>query len=300
MKILTKTIIVLAGCLLTSCTNHAVEFPQQINNTEIMTLTLPATWTSMPSLTSYPTSTLAPSFTPLPSNTHIPTRTQTPNITNTPSATPWPLKYAEKRLLEFYKTNGNCRLPCWWGITPGETSYAEIKSFFAPYSEAIELEEYYFPEKVIFYFPSPNESIDYLMSTVLRLDENQIIDTISLDFETMMYSGFTPSYLLTHFGMPDQILISNSEIVLVNTKSRLLTIYDVYSDESANQICLSFTDSLVLWADENDLTLANIRESTGDMSLVPWEEFTNQNAKVLLNTLKARGDAKKDYCFSVQ
>jgi hypothetical protein len=43
-----------------------------------------------------------------------------------------PLEEAEDVLLSLYQNNGGCELPCWWGITPGETSWQEVNSLLSP------------------------------------------------------------------------------------------------------------------------------------------------------------------------
>jgi hypothetical protein len=48
------------------------------------------------------------------------------------SPTPLPtlsIEKAQASVLDLLQTNGGCQLPCWWGITPGETSAQETKSF---------------------------------------------------------------------------------------------------------------------------------------------------------------------------
>ena len=60
-----------------------------------------------------------------PSQTH----TAVPNLM--PSSTPSPTDKPE-RVTEFVhemmETNGECDLPCWWGFTPGETSWTELRA----------------------------------------------------------------------------------------------------------------------------------------------------------------------------
>ncbi|MCP4536205.1 MAG: hypothetical protein GY832_03580 [Chloroflexi bacterium] len=38
---------------------------------------------------------------------------------------------------EMLQNNGNCRLPCWWGFTPGKTSPQVVKIFFASQGKKI-------------------------------------------------------------------------------------------------------------------------------------------------------------------
>jgi len=39
---------------------------------------------------------------------------------------------------EMLRSNGGCRLPCWWGFTPGETPWQTTKTFFASLGKKIE------------------------------------------------------------------------------------------------------------------------------------------------------------------
>jgi hypothetical protein len=299
MKAETVFAIIFVAVLISSCTNKLSDPTPKSQPVTVATLALPATWTPRPSLTFYPTATKAPSFTPIPSSTQYPTWTQTPNITDTPTSTPWPSQYARNRLLNLYSTNGYCRLPCWWGITPGETTYNEMKLLFAPYAETIELEEY-LPDFVFFYYPSPNPSIDYFISSSLNLDENGTIKSIALDPETVLYNGFSPSYLLSNYGKPDQILISSSELYLIYADQHFLALFDIFEKKDTHQICFSTPANLILWSSADTQFLTNIQKSVGNMSILPWAEVTKLDAQVLYKALKTWGGTEKEYCFSIR
>jgi len=86
-----------------------------------------------------PVGTLRPTLTPAPSSTPTPrpTLTPRPSSTTTPLPTQAPtalptLPPAQQQafVLEMVRTNGGCDLPCWWGITPGETSWDEAQALF--------------------------------------------------------------------------------------------------------------------------------------------------------------------------
>lgn len=67
-------------------------------------------------------------FTP----TLIPSRTST--ITQIPSFTPLPTlsqNIAKQKIYKLVRDNGGCRLPCWWGINPGKTSWNEAHQFLS-------------------------------------------------------------------------------------------------------------------------------------------------------------------------
>ncbi len=79
-----------------------------------------------------PTSTLT--RTPTSTRTRIPSPTATPQPTSTPTPTTYPTLDSQGRLnfvLQALKTNGGCELPCWWGITPGKTTWEEMIRTFA-------------------------------------------------------------------------------------------------------------------------------------------------------------------------
>jgi hypothetical protein len=49
-----------------------------------------------------------------------------PSITEVPVL---PVEEAEAKVLELLKSNGGCQLPCFWGLTPGQTKREEAVSF---------------------------------------------------------------------------------------------------------------------------------------------------------------------------
>lgn len=63
----------------------------------------------------------------------LPTREITP--TQTPEWKPLStlsLTESASSILASYKNNGGCELPCWWGITPGETTMQDALQILAP------------------------------------------------------------------------------------------------------------------------------------------------------------------------
>jgi hypothetical protein len=63
------------------------------------------------------------------------TPTHTPTITSSMTLAPTlPKGEAGSRLLDLLATNGDCRLPCIWGITPGINNYQEAQNLLLPLS----------------------------------------------------------------------------------------------------------------------------------------------------------------------
>lgn len=66
-----------------------------------------------------------PSFTPLPTDSPTPS----PTLTMIPIL---PIEEARTRLLDLLANNGDCRLPCLWGIIPGKSSFEDAQVILTP------------------------------------------------------------------------------------------------------------------------------------------------------------------------
>ena len=99
--------------------------------------------TSSPAASVLPVSSASPTDTMLPTLTPAVTDTSTQSSTST--AVPiLSVEDARKRLLELLATNGDCRLPCLWGITPGKNSDQEARNILMPLSSISAPELIYF------------------------------------------------------------------------------------------------------------------------------------------------------------
>jgi hypothetical protein len=55
-----------------------------------------------------------------------------------PSGSADPFAVSEDHfLVDMLETNGGCELPCWWGITPGETSWEETQQMFLNWGRSV-------------------------------------------------------------------------------------------------------------------------------------------------------------------
>lgn len=93
---------------------------------------LPVTLTPSPTVISSPSPGL-PTSIPIPnpvSATYTPCPTRTPTPTRTP---PPPTLTSDERhayVEEMLATNGGCELPCWWGVTPGQSDWQSVIDYF--------------------------------------------------------------------------------------------------------------------------------------------------------------------------
>ena len=126
--------LLLSGCLSPIRQTETVSipaplspFPMEPTQTAEPSVTLPPTSTPLP------TATLPPSSTPQPTPTRRPTRTPKPPPTPTSTPLPFPTLEPEQMhafIAEMLASGGGCELPCWWNVTPGETSWRDTDRFF--------------------------------------------------------------------------------------------------------------------------------------------------------------------------
>lgn len=67
----------------------------------------------------------------------IPTLTFTPSPTLTETSTPIPTlppTEAQAAIKDLLENNTGCQFPCWWGFTPGETTWQDVKKTVAPFA----------------------------------------------------------------------------------------------------------------------------------------------------------------------
>lgn len=183
-----------------------------------------ATATPHPTMTASPTpSPELPTITPTPSP--IPP-TRTPVLTHTSSPTPAPTLTAdEEQALVFgmLKDNGGCPLPCWWGFTPGETSWETTKTFFASLGKRAETWRVQGTQHYTVYFDIPDydhyhyqgyherdgrvERIGIHSPLVVEEDGNPVSGDPQFAKE---WEAYLLPQMLTTYGQPTQIFLGVS------------------------------------------------------------------------------------------
>lgn len=158
-----RAVLVMAALVLAACEPAVRSGPTSTTPQEALSPAPGTPYPAPPSPTALPGTTVytvpAPDMRASPSKTFVseppaPTRTRTPTRTvapgrtrvwlatptsavprtSTPTSLPTPRLSPEERLelqQELLDTNGDCRLPCWWGIVPGETAWSRAEKFFA-------------------------------------------------------------------------------------------------------------------------------------------------------------------------
>ena len=148
--------------------------------------------------------TIVSSLTPLP--THSPTPLPTvPPIMPTPTMIPTlPVETAQIKLLDLLANNGNCRLPCLWGIMPGESTFWEAQAILASLSGLSPYADLNFPGPSSI-SPTYNESglEIYTRITYLINPESKITNRIVFNLEahrSLQEGGYEDVYDSKSFG----------------------------------------------------------------------------------------------------
>jgi len=125
----------------------------------------------------------------------------------TPSPTSYPAlsqDEARAQIIDLLQTNGGCRLPCWWGITPGETHWETVHALLSPM-----LKTDYAEDKLLSYHDPSGSTPE---KPALPGIEFHLQDSIVQAITVFSVSGDYLSELDMHhifqtYGRPDQIYL---------------------------------------------------------------------------------------------
>ena len=195
---------------------------------------------------------------------------ETPTPTSTITATWVPPTLNDYSIQTLIDTNGNCELPCWWGLVPGKTTKEQVMSFFDQIDinkiESLGQVERNNPDGVevlmeeiviTYHLPGGNGIGDL----VLVFWDNVLV-YIHVDEDTAIYRYQLES-TLNKLGKPDEILlyvISRGPektkpyvFVLIYEKIRTVVAYgsDGFEAEENVEVCINNFEKpvLITWDD---------------------------------------------------
>ncbi len=201
-----------------------------LNGLIVVAVAAPTCLTGCSSLASPSALTLPPGVIPSPtattlSTTLIPTPhpasivatlspTRTPAL---PTVTPRPTLTADQErafVVEMLETNGGCELPCWWGITLGETTWQTIKDHLGLYGEGFSQ-----PGGVHYqtsYGGTLGSLLDYYIDLTF-VERDRVIRSIQVMSEVFgdgasenfasNWHRYSPDQVLNRHGEPSQVYI---------------------------------------------------------------------------------------------
>ena len=162
----------------------------------------PSTPSSTPSPSRQPTTTVAPTQTA--TGTFAPRPTATASLTPLPTLPP---DEAEALILDLLQNSTECRLPCWWGFVPGETSWSEAQNVLATVASEIArtgpsdrpLYTVYIPVSAELH-PSTRLTYEYRVN-------NGIIEMIEVMFARDYYEAYLLPQILNAYGPPEEVWV---------------------------------------------------------------------------------------------
>lgn len=267
------------------------------SESEIQSPTLaPITFTLTPTSTLAPTSTVAPTSTPPSTSTLAPTLS---------------IDHAHSYYLTLLETNSECRLPCWWGITPGETSWQDAQDYLETFTTILGVVD---PSKEVsvtaIHIPLPKEQ-GTLTHTYYIKDEIVFgIDAFNFDWAAPLYL----SNLLENYGPPDEVYFrvfypgfqeeKFSFLIDLYYEEGILMEYSG-GDESApidgiHKNCYTdiYSPFLYLWAPDEQMTAQEAIDTFLDNSNFPYpiplETATGTNITTFYTEFR---DANKVKCL---
>jgi hypothetical protein len=272
--------ILISGCttLRPVLSPTAILTPSQL----LPTITLTFKQYPTPSMTSTFTPTSLPSFTPM---TPSPTLTYTP-IPSTPTQTLTPaptLTEVQRRayFIELLRDNAGCKLPCWWGITPGVSTWEELRTLinFSGFSRSYDpLSNGAIYHGTGYYWDTPFITNDIGFYDVIGVIE--AIDVHAVGYEDKnafrtLWNNYSPDQIMTTYGQPTEVYVAvgvgQGEIaepasdVILKYNDEFMIMYSVRpievsdQDEPMYRICPSWQD--ITWGSRLDIFIISANYS---------------------------------------
>jgi len=267
---------------------------------------------------------ILPSATPtrLPSpvpSTLIPSPTHTPAP---PPITPRPTRTAEEEqafVREMLETNGGCELPCWWGITPGKTTWQEVRERLGFYYDGgisrpsgMRYHETAYGD--VLYPPPPPYGYSIYIGFTERDGIVQSIEVFADALHTKFPQRFAQDWhrysldqVLTRYGEPSQVMLElwpnppapppYYQLFVFYEHRGILIAYDGLAvvNETA-QVCpgrLEEVLSIEMWLQSPDrgiplLQMADL-DPAEQAQMLPLEEATGMDVQTFYETFRQAG-----------
>jgi hypothetical protein len=163
--------------------------------------------------------TVIPTATSLLNSTQTPTKILilNPSATCTQASTPAPtlsLSQFRDKIFNLLSANKDCKLPCWWSITPGDTSWDETKKIFTEMGINI-FDVPLSDGRVVHGLGGPYWNWNNTYINMFFTDQKDVISNINVDAEgyynpTYFYSlwkDYSPETINFTYGPPSRILM---------------------------------------------------------------------------------------------
>lgn len=140
----------------------------------------------------------------------------------------------ENYVRESLSSNSNCKLPCWWGITPGETTWKETEELLHYLGVRIGAVPGYGPN-TIFHGTGGFDFEGISIKNGFSFEETDgVIDAILIDsdgynkpeeFQTL-WKNHSPQKILGTYGVPDRVWLNVTHAYALSRGYHLWLFYD--------------------------------------------------------------------------
>ena len=237
----------------------------------------------------------------------LPTPTMGPTI---------PIDQEETLVLELLQNNANCQLPCWWGFTPGKTSWQTAETYFASLGKKVDkfsnsrLTNY----TVKFKVPSHDMQVGQVYNV-----KDELIDLIWVKGSTVRngrrifgdqmfledWNNYLLPQMLTTYGQPAEVLLKTFQsvpegmppfnLLLYYPQRGILVRYYGLAEKHGEQLrlCPQQSDiTLWLWPSGHAMTLQEIANSGQDFPIEevadyrPLGDVTKMSTEIFFESFK--------------
>jgi hypothetical protein len=190
----------------------------------------------------------------------------------------------ERRILELILNNGNCNLPCWWGIVPGETTFADARNFLRQFNPYPYLKEETPNKQFVNYLIPVPASISSAHGIDVNLDVvDEIVRIVSTEgIESAAF--FSIQNMLSAYGEPSEVWIHTYrsylggvppvDVLLFYPDQGILARYstelsEINKSKDSATICLDRSPTLTLWSPEDRISF----EQAQDYARLDYKEY---------------------------
>ena len=158
-------------------------------------------------------------------NTAVPTSTLElkPTWTFLPLLPPQNSALKVRNLLD---TNGNCELPCWWGIVPGQTRWQNVRDFLFPMADHVDSDNVSArgEEYIHLFFNTTYPKNDLSVFQQQYSVQNGIVEEIQIN-TTYLSHYSRPIDILNSVGKPQEIYIGGTIEPIMNSQAFFIALY---------------------------------------------------------------------------
>lgn len=207
----------------------------------------------------------------------------TPNLNENPTLLPVMPDVSESQMFvnKLLEDNAGCQLPCWWGITPGETTWDDARQILGEVSSYVSqtvVDEISYTAFAHVYPPYPNDPERY-METIYRIDGG-VVRYIRIYNDDLTSSYYLSKFLENH-GEPTEIWIRTFSEADMELQPFLIDLF--YQDKS---MLLEYGTGMPLEEDEGKIKNCHMNDMDSPFIHL-WslsENLPFQEAKKFLDT----------------